>query len=499
MSYQVNSNATSMNILNDLGTNSHALNASLLRLSSGLRINSSADDAGGMVIADALLSQSNAFGQAMLNANDAIGMTQIADNALSSQYSILETIKTKATQAAQDGQSTQSRLAIQSDIASLIVSLDKIAQTTTYNGQSLLSGSFTNKTFQIGAYSNQSLSLSIQPTSSDKLGNVWFKTGAQITSSTTSSLTFTKPNGFSDVSLESVIISTSAGTGIGVLSEVINKNSESIGGVKANYAVISLGSSTITSGTITGLKLNEVTITDSITVSKGDSNGILVSTLNGQKNQTGVEASTYLGRLMLTSLDGRGIKISGADLTTYAKIGSGDKLENYGRISLTKIGGSDIALSGGDSVKLDSNSSSKASLSLREITGYLTKDQADAMGFYANSQLKALTTSNEQGGVLTTTGAQAVMRIADAAMTQLDDIRSSVGSAQNSFATAYTNAASMQISTKSAESNIRDLDFAKESANFSKQNILVQAGNYALAQANTSQQGVLKLLDVKGV
>jgi flagellin len=260
-----------------------------------------------------------------------------------------------------------------------------------------------------------------------------------------------------------------------------------------------LGTDTIQEGDISNLKINDVTYTGTISVSLADSDGALVSQINGFKNQTGVEASTYLGRLVLTSLDGRGIKISATGLKSVAKL-SASKIENYGRISLTKIGGSDIALSGGTSVKLDSSSVSDTSLSLREITGYLTKAQADAMGFYANTNYKSLNTSdNEQGGVLTTKGAQAVMKIADAAITQLDTIRSSVGSAQNSFATAYTNAASMQITSKSAESNIRDLDFAQETANFSKQNILVQAGNYALAQANTSQQSVLKLLDVKGV
>ena len=133
------------------------LASSLQKLSSGLRINSAKDDASGMAIADTLRSQANTLGQAIRNANDGMGIIQIADKAMDEQIKILDTIKQKATQATQDGQTTTTRKAIQSDINRLIESLDNIANTTSYNGLSLLSGSFTNKEFQVGAYSNQTI------------------------------------------------------------------------------------------------------------------------------------------------------------------------------------------------------------------------------------------------------------------------------------------------------------------------------------------------------
>ncbi|RDU68762.1 flagellin B, partial [Helicobacter aurati] len=129
------------------------LKDSLEKLSSGLRINKAADDASGMIIADNLRSQASALGQAISNTNDAMGIIQIADKAMDEQLKILDTVKVKATQAAQDGQTTESRRAIQSDITRLIQGLDMIGNTTSFNGQKLLSGSFTNKEFQVGAYS----------------------------------------------------------------------------------------------------------------------------------------------------------------------------------------------------------------------------------------------------------------------------------------------------------------------------------------------------------
>ena len=209
--------------------NNRAIDSSLGKLSSGLRINSAADDASGLAIADSLRSQGSSLGQAISNANDGISIVQIADKAMSEQTSILDTIKTKATQAAQDGQTTDSRKALQADITKLMTELDNIAGTTSYNGQSLLSGQFTNKAFQIGAYANQTVQASIGATSSDKIGNTRFETGSVITASNSVSLTFSAVDGTNNVSLESVTISTGAGTGLGALAEGINKSSDKTG------------------------------------------------------------------------------------------------------------------------------------------------------------------------------------------------------------------------------------------------------------------------------
>src|SRR4051794_22861060 len=130
----------------------------LERLSTGLRINKAADDASGLTIANVFHAQSLGIGQAISNATDATSLTQIADGALQESTNILNTIRTKSVQAASDGQTTETRQLIQNDINHLLTQLDNIAQTTSFNGQKLLSGAFTNKSFQIGANANQAVS-----------------------------------------------------------------------------------------------------------------------------------------------------------------------------------------------------------------------------------------------------------------------------------------------------------------------------------------------------
>ncbi|ECK5586844.1 flagellin, partial [Campylobacter coli] len=308
----------------------------------------------------------------------------------------------------------------------------------------------------------------------------------------------------------------------------------------------------------------------------GDSNGALVAAINSVKDTTGVEASIDAnGQLLLSSREGRGIKIEGS-------IGGGafinkDMMENYGRLSLVKNDGKDILVSG---TNLSSagfgagNFISQASVSLRESKGQLNANIADAMGFgsvnkgvilagassvsaymsaagsgfsagsgysagsgknysaviVANavvisntsavskiynvsagsgfssgstlSQFATMKTSagnslgakDETAGVTTLKGAMAVMDIAETATTNLDQIRADIGSVQNQLQVTINNITVTQVNVKAAESTIRDVDFAAESANFSKYNILAQSGSYAMSQANAVQQNVLKLL-----
>ncbi|MBZ7986487.1 flagellin B, partial [Campylobacter sp. Cr9] len=160
--------------------NNRAIDSSLSKLNSGFRINSAADDASGMAIADSLRSQASSLGKAIMNANDAIGIIQTADKAMDEQIKILETIKNKAIQSAQDGQTTETRKALQADISRLMEELDNIGNTTSFNGQKLLSGTFSNKEFQIGAYSNETVKASIGATTSDKIGLTRFETGHNV-------------------------------------------------------------------------------------------------------------------------------------------------------------------------------------------------------------------------------------------------------------------------------------------------------------------------------
>ncbi|EFO9015548.1 flagellin A [Campylobacter jejuni] len=571
MGFRINTNVAALNAKANADLNSKSLDASLSRLSSGLRINSAADDASGMAIADSLRSQANTLGQAISNGNDALGILQTADKAMDEQLKILDTIKTKATQAAQDGQSLKTRTMLQADINRLMEELDNIANTTSFNGKQLLSGNFINQEFQIGASSNQTVKATIGATQSSKIGLTRFETGGRITSGGEVDFTLKNYNGIDDFKFQKVVISTSVGTGLGALADEINKNADKTG-VRATFTVETRGMAAVREGaTSDDFAINGVTI-GKVDYTDGDGNGALVSAINSVKDTTGVEASIDAnGQLLLTSREGRGIKIDG-NIGGGAFINANMK-ENYGRLSLVKNDGKDILVSGTglSFAGFGANSFiSQASISLRESKGQLDANIADAMGFgsvnkglvlaassiadymsaegsgfsagsgysvgsgknysatltanaiaissasaisriynvsagsgfssgsnlsqFATMKTTAFGVKDETAGVTTLKGAMAVMDIAETAITNLDQIRADIGSVQNQVTSTINNITVTQVNVKAAESQIRDVDFAAESANYSKANILAQSGSYAMAQANSVQQNVLRLL-----
>ncbi|EPS9496025.1 flagellin [Campylobacter upsaliensis] len=611
MGFRINTNVAALNAKANSDLNSKSLDASLSRLSSGLRINSAADDASGMAIADSLRSQASTLGQAINNGNDALGILQTADKAMDEQLKILDTIKTKATQAAQDGQSLKTRTMLQADINRLMEELDNIANTTSFNGKQLLSGGFINQEFQIGSSSNQTVKATIGATQSSKIGLTRFETGAQVIQSGTANMTIKNYNGIDDFKFQSVKISTSVGTGLGALAEEINRVADRTG-VRATFNVQTVGGRQVMAGStndnfaINGVKIGKVAYENA------DKNGSLIAAINAVKDTTGVQAALdEEGKLVLTSADGRGIKITGA-------IGAGagiatNMMENYGRLSLVKNDGRDIAIEGTGFGFENDKLVSQASVSLRETKGQISKDLAEAMGFNSVERLgsiqigvsalsvlegsgmstittlvngagsgfsqwvtskisnvgqmidigpglgtlstmgqrfsslgmsglaslqfsavytvafNALSTvrgdlqvgsaqagglsailsqigivretnradnmgQEQTAGVTTLKGAMAVMDVAETAIINLDQIRADIGSVQNQISATINNITVTQVNVKAAESNIRDVDFASESANYSKANILAQSGAYAMAQANASQQNVLRLL-----
>ncbi|MGN5502162.1 flagellin, partial [Campylobacter coli] len=380
-------------------------------------------------------------------------------------------------------------------------------------------------------------------------------------------------NGIDDFQFQKVVISTSVGTGLGALAEEINKSADQTG-VRATFTVETRGMAAVRAGTTSDtFAINGVTI-GQVAYEDGDANGALVSAINSVKDTTGVEASIDAnGQLLLTSREGRGIKIEGS-------IGGGafinkDMMENYGRLSLVKNDGKDILISGTNLSSAGfgaNNFISQASVSLRESKGRFDANIADAMGFgsvnkgvmlagassvsaymsaagsgfsagsgysvgsgkgystvltttnpitisaasqlskvynvsagsgfssgstlsqFATMKTTAFGVKDETAGVTTLKGAMAVMDIAETATTNLDQIRADIGSVQNQLQVTINNITVTQVNVKAAESTIRDVDFAAESANFSKYNILAQSGSYAMSQANAVQQNVLKLL-----
>ncbi|EOB4481714.1 flagellin, partial [Campylobacter jejuni] len=420
---------------------------------------------------------------------------------------------------------------------------------------------------------NQTIKATIGATQSSKIGLTRFETGGRISSSGEVQFTLKNYNGIDDFQFQKVVISTSVGTGLGALAEEINKSADKTG-VRATFTVETRGMAAVRAGTTSdNFAINGVTI-GQVAYEDGDGNGALVSAINSVKDTTGVEASIDAnGQLLLTSREGRGIKIDG-------NIGGGafinaDMKENYGRLSLVKNDGKDILISGSNLSSTGFGATqfiSQASVSLRESKGRFDANIADAMGFgsvnkgvmlggystvtaymssagsgfsagsgysvgsgkgystvltttnpitisaasqlskvynvsagsgfssgstlsqFATMKTTAFGVKDETAGVTTLKGAMAVMDIAETAITNLDQIRADIGSVQNQVTSTINNITVTQVNVKAAESQIRDVDFAAESANYSKANILAQSGSYAMAQANSVQQNVLRLL-----
>ncbi|RAX58014.1 flagellin B [Helicobacter monodelphidis] len=528
MGFVINTNVASLNGHAVGLQNGRYLDTALERLSSGYRINKAADDASGMAIADSLRSQASSLVQATRNANDAVGMIQIADKAMDEQIKILDSVKAKAVQAAQDGQTSKTRKALQSDILRLLEELDNIANTTSYNGQEMLSGAFTNKEFQIGAYSNTTVRASIGPTNTSKIGHVRFETSSMTAEGMLAStglnnlqvikLRALQVDGINNVDLESVRISTSAGTGLGALAEVINKNSNQLG-FRASYNVEGRGSNELMSGTIRGLVINGVTIGDVIDVQQADRDGRLIKAINDVKEQTGVEASIDVnGRLTLTSTDGRAIAVNVGSVCgagtpppngqaaqgawdmfgggNFAGI-TGGSHTIVGRLTLTRHGSRDIRLSGTGFSLIGMHSAqgiAQQTVNLRQVRDNMDANLASAIGANGNIAVASTNFLGLGAGVTSLQGAMAVMDMAESATLHLDMIRADLGSVQQQLVATINNITITQVNVKAAESNIRDADFAEESSTFTKHNILAQSGSFALAQANQVQQNVLKLL-----
>ncbi|MDR2152184.1 MAG: flagellin B [Helicobacteraceae bacterium] len=494
---KINTNIAAMNAHVNSTTTNREIDKSVGKLSSGLRINKAADDSSGMAIADSLRSQANSLGQAVRNANDAIGIIQIADKAMDEQIKICDIIKTKAIQAAQDGQNQKSRTAIQRDVNRLIEQLNNIAIQTSFNGMKLLAGSFVNKEFQIGAYSNETVKASIGSTLASKVGGIRLETTATITAAGETVLTFQSPTGAAPIILESVVISYSAGTGLGALAESINKYSDTIG-ARATYNVQSTGETAVRAGTVRALTINDVLIGDVDYIEDNDRNGNLINAINSFTILTGVYASTdEQGRLNLTSRDGRGIHVTtsaGGALTGFGET-SAAAHENYGRLSMVHSNARDINYEAtGPLVGMINSGGYQAFANMEDVMGNFTALQGAASGAFANAIQSAAVGKYLGVGVTTREGAMITMDIADAALELLDEIRADLGAVQNQIEVTLTNISNAQVNVQSSESTIRDLDFGAESANFSKQSILAQSGSFALAQANQIQQHVLRLL-----
>jgi flagellin len=499
MGFRVDTSSQTLSTTLYMRKTNQRISDSIKHLSSGLRITNSQDDPSNLSTANSLRAQASSLKQAAQNANDGIGIIKISDQAMEEQIKILELIKVKSIQSAQDTLTYSSRQALKNDIIKLSEELDNIATTTSYNGIKLLNGTFTNKEFHIGTYSQNTSKTTITSTVSNSIGHTRFETGTTISSQGRVDLRFYNTNGDKKVFIDPVYISHSAGTGISMLAEAINKNSDTIGGVRASWSLLITGNSNVKLGLIENLRINGKLI-GTMDTSINDVNSELLGSINDVKAETGVEAYVDItGKINFRSLDGRGIVLSSTNngLNDILDIDS-DHEVSYGRLTLIKNDSNDVWISSvGFSGFQNENLVAQETLTLKQGLGSITSSQADAVGFFANEQDVPLYVGDKnlvESAISTLRGARMLVDIALSASKRLEAIRSSLASTQQEISSDVKNINKLAINLKESESYIRDIDFGKESVEFNKDKILLQMGSFILSQANYIDEQALKLL-----
>ncbi|MEE3705577.1 flagellin, partial [Campylobacter sp. CX2-8023-23] len=379
---------------------------------------------------------------------------------------------------------------------------------------------------QIGAYSNETAKVSIGATNSNTIGHTRFETTSNAAVSQISQVSAITvklsgidgyPNGYE---FQKIDAETFQKDGYKAVAEMMNGVSDKTG-VKVNVNNTQIMSKAVEAGTIQGLVINGVTI-GNITVKANDSDATLIGAINAKKDETGVEASIENGRLVLAAKDGRAIRVgaisgSGSYAGFHAGVSNGSAgahsqgLVYLGQITFVRQDARDIkiGLQGMSTISglnfsaalitnasIASNAFNQASVNLKYMnSGTISAALAKAMGYFDGGASNAGGGWGDQaGGVNTYGGAQAMVDVAESARKTLDKLRADLGSVQNQLVATINNITVTQVNVKSAESQIRDVDFASESANFSKFNILAQSGSYAMSQANAVQQNILRLL-----
>ncbi|CBL46739.1 Putative flagellin [gamma proteobacterium HdN1] len=551
MAQIINTNVASINAQRNLNKSQGALATSLQRLSSGLRINSAKDDAAGLAISNRFTTQIRGLNVAVRNANDGISFAQTTEGALGETTTALQRIRDLAVQSANGTNSESDRKSLQEEVDQLVSEIDRIAETTTFNGTRVLNGSKDKTTFQIGANANQTISMSgvdarasslgsqpgiVQSTGQrmDSMGDTG--TGAQGLQEDDGSGTATQISDFkirtanvdandavniadvkfggniSAANVSDITDRFSANYGSGLAKSVaarindIRKSGEAtMQGVYAS-AVTTFRGSDVQSGDYAGtapdanaatnigagelkngdLKINGVDI-GAVKFEANDSSGALTNAINAKSDVTGVQASVDRnGELVLTASDGRDIVVNTSDaITTNDLFGGGDEAAtprfdaNFGDMRATGR----LTVTGTDTLTFDGNAD--AALMGVDAAGLAaagSEDNVQAMGTVRSADITSVDAANR------------TIASIDSALSQVDSFRATMGAIQNRMESTIRNLANVSESLSAANSRILDADFAAETANLSKNQVLQQAGISVLSQANALPQQALSLL-----
>jgi flagellin len=500
MAQVISTNLASLNAQRNLNTSQSDLATALQRLSSGLRINSARDDAAGLAISERFTSQINGLNQAVRNANDGISLAQTAEGALQESGNILQRIRTLAIQSANDSNSAADRKALQAEVSQLTSELNRIANTTTFNGKKILDGSFSSQKFQVGADANQTIDVTVADGRATALGNYAYAStnnvatfGIEVATAAGATLaannfkaqavTVSGSLGQSTISAATLVAGSTART---IAAEVNNVTGST--GVTATARTTATIGALSAAGTFTfnlyGQNTTAVSVSAAVT-STADLTQ-LRDAINLQTGQTGITATGTGATLTLVQAEGYNIALEGVIATGTATL---DLTGSEGAAAtLGAAVGTDSSTVGGE-VTFNSENAFTVSSSVAGAAGGLFGSAA-AANAGATGTLSAVGSVN----ISSQTGANSAISVLDAAINKLTSIRADLGAIQNRFGSTIANLSTTSENLEAARSRVRDTDFAAETAALTRGQILQQAGIAILAQANALPNGVLALL-----
>ncbi|MBA4691192.1 flagellin [Pseudomonas sp. WS 5018] len=492
MALTVNTNIASLNTQRNLGRSSNALETSMQRLSTGSRINSAKDDAAGLQISNRLTSQINGLGVAVRNANDGISLAQTAEGAMQQSTNILQRMRDLALQSSNGSNSSSERQALNQEVNQLKEELDRISTTTTFGGRSLLDGSFSDVKFQVGAQANETIGFGITSTSSAKMGNHVYSVAGGVAGKVVQDA----DNGLDAVDAAANFKISDAKGATAAISYAENASSKAI----AN----AINSATSTAGVgVTATVKNEVTLEGFSSALNG---GRLDLTINGK--------AVSVDKFNTNDLTALKNQINAADSGVKAEFASVNGQVDKTRIVLS--GGDDIKISfegvdgavppvdladGAFKLAANGNAAVNATTADQVVVGKIELSGASEFSYSgASAELLGAAAADSSvdsvAGIslLTAEESQSAIDVIDAALKSIDSQRADLGAVQNRFENTIANLQSISENVSAARGRIQDTDFAAETANLSKNQILQQAGTAILAQAKQLPQAVLSLL-----
>jgi flagellin len=508
MSLVLNTNYNSLNAQRNLSTSQASLSQSLQRLSSGLRINSAADDAAGLAIASRFTTQINGTNQAINNANDAVSEAQTAGGALATLSNSLQSIRSLAVEAANGSNSASDRQALDQQVQQQIAEVTQIASQTSFNGSNVLDGSSGVTTFQVGSNVGNTVSINLtQGVRADQIGQTATSKGTGVvgtTALTAGNLSISVGTGAA-VSIgasvgTAVTGTTTAGQNAGsAYAKSAAINAADISGLTASATTSVTGAftpivaPTAATGTVTtaatattyNLTINGQAIfsgSGNVAVGTTLTQAQVATQINLYSSQDGnVTASVGANGITLTAADGQDIAVTQVLTAGAAGTGTTPGAAGSGTGFGTAIVGTGTQTNTG-SLTLSANSN-------------IAVAGTDAVNIGQASGIISLNTNALSGqNVLTVSGANATISAVDAALQTVSAFNSQLGAIQNRFTAAVSNLTSTSQNLSQARSTLQDTNFAAETANMTQSNVLEQAGISVLAQANQQPQLILKLL-----